>query len=356
MNQYYIVRPGFAQEGPYSASYIQTSYLQGEYPPGTMLWNESMPEWTPIEVVFAASQQEPAQPGQSSVDYFVAEPGVVPHGPYSLEEVMAKFTRGAYPEGTRAWSSVSAGWAPIESIIPASQPQPATPAMPVIEARAPQPEAAGMLEMPPIAVPAPDSVPAEPPPAPQEPPAPEPALFPVVEAAEEAGVESSTVADMTLETEYEEGEDVEEPANTPKAAIAAPRKRLTSSAGRWNMLTAFISCMKKYAQFSGRASRAEFWYYELTKTILLLPALFLLTAESPAARITGSIYLVVHSLGLALPTLTAEVRRLHDLALSGWLICLHLIPSIGGLICFVLFCLPSKNKSNPYGEASVPQG
>ena len=330
--------------------------MQGMYPPGTMLWNESLPEWTPIEVVFAASQQEPAQPVQSSVDYFVAEPGVVPHGPYSLEEVMEKYTRGAYPEGTRAWSSVSAGWAPIESIIPASQPQPATPAEPVIEVCAPQPEAAAMLEMPPVAAPEPESASAEAPPAPQESPAPEPVLFPVIEAAEEAGAEPSTAADIPLEKEYEESEDEEEPANTPKAAIAALRKRLTSAAGRWNMLTAFISCMKKYAQFSGRASRAEFWYYELTKAVLLLPAYLLITAESPAARITGSIYLVVHALGLALPSIAAQVRRLHDLALSGWLICLHLIPSIGGLICFVLFCLPGKDKRNPYGEPSVPQG
>jgi uncharacterized membrane protein YhaH (DUF805 family) len=89
--------------------------------------------------------------------------------------------------------------------------------------------------------------------------------------------------------------------------------------------------LKNYAQFSGRASRAEFWWFFLFTIIIYFAALFLLGGASrglagmnPGADLargtfSGSlIVLGLFWLFLFIPMLAVHIRRLHDTNRSGW--------------------------------------
>lgn len=87
-----------------------------------------------------------------------------------------------------------------------------------------------------------------------------------------------------------------------------------------DFVTAIKTCFSKYADFTGRARRSEFWYWYL---FTILVGMF--SSWIPFASLV--------TLALAIPKLSAAVRRLHDVGRSGWWVLLKVVPSI---ICFVL--------------------
>jgi len=84
--------------------------------------------------------------------------------------------------------------------------------------------------------------------------------------------------------------------------------------------------LQKYADFSGRAPRAEFWWYILAVVILTVIARIIdnILGISLAGPY-GPIYLIV-ALGLLVPNIAVAVRRLHDTNRSGWWLLLPLVP------------------------------
>ena len=77
----------------------------------------------------------------------------------------------------------------------------------------------------------------------------------------------------------------------------------------------WVAAMKKYAVFSGRASRKEYWMFVLMQILIGLVLLILATAGLGEAGI--SIF-VLYILGTQIPGLSVAVRRLHDIGVSGW--------------------------------------
>jgi uncharacterized membrane protein YhaH (DUF805 family) len=120
------------------------------------------------------------------------------------------------------------------------------------------------------------------------------------------------------------------------------------------MSTAIRAVLGKYVTFSGRARRAEYWYFALFGLILLLVAVGL---EMIARGIGSVVYLVV-VLGLALPNIAVTVRRFHDLDRSGWWYFLGLVPIVGGIIILIWLCSPGTAGPNRYGPdpraAAIP--
>jgi uncharacterized membrane protein YhaH (DUF805 family) len=123
----------------------------------------------------------------------------------------------------------------------------------------------------------------------------------------------------------------------------------------------------KYATFSGRASRAEYWWWALFTTAVLLvlgiPALVLGIATSPDGGDTpgpaGVPFLVVMGLfylAILVPSIALTVRRLHDGGFSGWLVLLGLIPSIGGLVLVVFALMPASPNGARYDPAPTAYG
>ena len=102
----------------------------------------------------------------------------------------------------------------------------------------------------------------------------------------------------------------------------------------------------KYATFSGRATRSEYWYVVLFGYLLaLLIVLLGMMVDSPELIIGLSSVL---SLILLVPGLAVCIRRLHDTGRSGWWYLLVLIPYIGAIALLVIFCLKS-DEDNKYG-------
>ena len=89
-----------------------------------------------------------------------------------------------------------------------------------------------------------------------------------------------------------------------------------------NLGQAISTCLSKYATFSGRASRPEFWWFFLFQIL-----------ASVAASMLGDTVAALASLALLLPALAVGVRRLHDIGKSGWW---HLLVLTGiGLLVLV---------------------
>lgn len=96
----------------------------------------------------------------------------------------------------------------------------------------------------------------------------------------------------------------------------------------------FIGAYAKYATFSGRARRKEYWMFILFYIIAYIALLLIDVLIG-----TGGILCGLFALGTLLPSLAVGARRLHDINKSGWWQLLYLIP-FGGLV--VLYFLVSK--------------
>lgn len=116
----------------------------------------------------------------------------------------------------------------------------------------------------------------------------------------------------------------------------------------------YVACFKKYADFNGRATRSEYWYFALFNMIIVVLCVVLIaiiTSVNGSNVINIIIYSLLMAYGLAtlIPSLAVAVRRMHDLGKSGWMILISLIPIIGGIWLFVLTVLDSVPGQNAYG-------
>lgn len=103
----------------------------------------------------------------------------------------------------------------------------------------------------------------------------------------------------------------------------------------------------KYATFSGRASRSEFWWWYLSVLIAeFIAGAALLSNGNSGLNVV--IQLII-TLVLFIPTLAVGVRRLHDTGRSAWYILFGLIPIVGTIILLVFFVQESQPGSNGYG-------
>lgn len=98
-----------------------------------------------------------------------------------------------------------------------------------------------------------------------------------------------------------------------------------------------------YLDFSGRATRQEYWMYVLWFVIFA-------AIVSLIEVVTGITFLYhIYVLGLLLPSLALGARRLHDVGMSGWWQLLNIVPIIGTIILLILFIRTGQPESNKYG-------
>ena len=113
----------------------------------------------------------------------------------------------------------------------------------------------------------------------------------------------------------------------------------------------FIDCLtKKYACFSGRARRQEYWLFALFNIIAgiiigVIAGVLVSVTNVTAFAYLGSIY----NLAVLIPGLAVLFRRLHDTGRSGWWWLIALIPFIGWIVLIVFCCLDSQPGENQYG-------
>lgn len=107
--------------------------------------------------------------------------------------------------------------------------------------------------------------------------------------------------------------------------------------------------LKRYADFSGRSRRMEYWMFTL---FIFLVYIVLAVLGAIGGETVGGIMgilLMIFALGIIVPAIAVQVRRFHDQDKSGWFVLLGLIPGIGGLIVLVFMCLEGTNGPNQYG-------
>lgn len=99
------------------------------------------------------------------------------------------------------------------------------------------------------------------------------------------------------------------------------------------------TCFSKYADFNGRASLSEYWWFFL----------FIIVANI-VTSIVSSIAAIVFALATLLPSLAVAARRMHDTDKSGWLLLIGIIPLVG-LVLLYFLAQPSK-EPNRFGAAA----
>ena len=109
-----------------------------------------------------------------------------------------------------------------------------------------------------------------------------------------------------------------------------------------------------YANFSGRATREEYWMFTLFYFLFLLGgwiALFALTSiiGVEAGYTIIGLVMIIFIFAHFIPTLAVLVRRLHDTGKSGWYLLIQLIPYIGALIIFIFTVIEGDKNENKWG-------
>jgi uncharacterized membrane protein YhaH (DUF805 family) len=105
----------------------------------------------------------------------------------------------------------------------------------------------------------------------------------------------------------------------------------------------FTNALKKYADFSGRATRQEYWMY------ILFYMVFYIVLAVVEGVLGLSILTTVFSLGLLVPTISLAARRLHDTGRTGWWQLLSLVPIVGSIV-LIVFLVQDSDDDNPYGQ------
>lgn len=126
-----------------------------------------------------------------------------------------------------------------------------------------------------------------------------------------------------------------------------------------SMIEATKTCLRKYAVFSGRARRSEYWWFMLAQYLIAMALSFLMVIVMIVQLVIGvsngsiteenGFYFMfknpvfwiycLYSLALIIPNLSVMVRRLHDIGKSGWYLLLPFLSPIlvGGAVVLAIF-------------------
>lgn len=119
-----------------------------------------------------------------------------------------------------------------------------------------------------------------------------------------------------------------------------------------------VSVFSKYATFSGRATRSEYWFFCLFNFLMqiglilgcmILGAIFYKEAGFLGGYAVGNILVLIYTIVVFIPSLAVTVRRLHDTGRSGVNLLWAFLPLIGAIILLVYTLTGSNIGDNAYG-------
>ncbi len=126
------------------------------------------------------------------------------------------------------------------------------------------------------------------------------------------------------------------------------------------MMEWMLMPLKRYADFSGRSRRKEYWMFALLQLIVIFAIAIIggiLGAFSPDASggmsFGGGLMFGLfglYALAIIVPSIAVQVRRFHDQDKSGWFVLLGFIPYIGGIVVLVFMCLDGTKGKNRFGD------
>jgi uncharacterized membrane protein YhaH (DUF805 family) len=112
----------------------------------------------------------------------------------------------------------------------------------------------------------------------------------------------------------------------------------------------YLQVLSKYATFTGRARRREYWVFSLLSIVIMIALLVvdvmfgMMDTEAGIGLLSG-----LYTLAVFVPSLAVGVRRLHDTGRSGRWMLLLLVPLVGSLWLLVLMLLDGERSSNQFG-------
>ncbi len=104
----------------------------------------------------------------------------------------------------------------------------------------------------------------------------------------------------------------------------------------------------KYADFNGRARRAEYWHFILFNTLVMI-GFFIIDMLIFGSNQFAVLYLMYYLFSI-IPTIAVTFRRIHDIDKSAWWLLIILIPIIGQIILFIFTVLKGTDGTNRFGR------
>ena len=113
----------------------------------------------------------------------------------------------------------------------------------------------------------------------------------------------------------------------------------------------YLKVLRKYADFTGRARRKEYWVFTLFN---LIAALVLFALDGLLAYLFEFNFFIFSSLyflATIVPSLAVLVRRLHDTGRSGWWFFVNFVPFVGGIVLLIFLFTDSEAGTNKWGPS-----
>ncbi len=110
-------------------------------------------------------------------------------------------------------------------------------------------------------------------------------------------------------------------------------------------MTWYFEVLKRYAVFSGRAPRIEYWMFFLFNIIIAIVLGFIEVLIGMPGTIS-----TLYFLAILIPGIAVGVRRLHDIGRSGWWLLISLVPIIGAVVLLVFMVKDGQVGENQYGR------
>jgi len=111
----------------------------------------------------------------------------------------------------------------------------------------------------------------------------------------------------------------------------------------------YFEVIKKYAVFTGRSRREEFWMFHVVDLILFLVISVIAVNVNNQLQDLIIYFVMFYIFGLFLPRIGVMVRRFHDIGYSGWLSLIVLIPFLGVIVIIVFMSTEGTKGGNKYG-------
>ena len=145
-------------------------------------------------------------------------------------------------------------------------------------------------------------------------------------------------------------------AGVPPTTVIAANGGYHDGMGLCDMFK--LTMTKNFAEFSGRATRREYWMFQLAGILFWFVFSFAVVILSGVLSLIDESLVIVamflsylYPLAILIPSLGIFVRRLHDTGRSGWMILLGLIPFVGPIVLFIFTLLDSQPGTNAYGPS-----
>ena len=109
-----------------------------------------------------------------------------------------------------------------------------------------------------------------------------------------------------------------------------------------NFLDSVQICYKKIFNYKGRASKSEYWWFQLY--FILISVLIFSLKDQTFSQVLLGLWIFNH-----LPLLAAAIRRFHDMNKSGWMLLWSFIPIVGGFIILIMLIGDGTKGKNKFG-------